>query len=500
MRHSPFLPSIAGLTLDSTTGEESCVPCAVQVNYGTCCFTDTRLLYYLLYYDVLRSFYHSLYSFFTPRSSLGFFGSLINVPLAGWCLHNIDDTPADDYYSLVMAAGKSGSCKMLEPFEPPGPPPSKKSRKGRNQEKLHGITAIPEAEVMEQNIWKEFPEDLLEAVIARLPIASFFRFRSVCRKWNSLLESQSFSQRCAEIPQGNTWFYAFTHDNVNSGTMYYDPSMRKWHHPAYRPTKMIALPVASAGGLVCFLDIGHRKFYVCNPLTRSFKELPTGSVKVWSRIAVGMTLNGNSTTGGYKVMWVGRGEYEVYDSVTNSWSRPGSMPSNIKVPLSLNFLSQAVSVDNTLCFMRSDPEGIVSYNMDTGVCKQFIIPAPLHLSDHSLAECKGRIMLVGLLTKNAATCVCIWELQKMTLLWKEVDRMPNVWCLEFYGKHVRMTCSGNEGLLMLQMRSRQMNRLVTYNVMSREWLKVPGCVVPRGRKQQRVACCIAFNPCLTATA
>ncbi|PPD74999.1 hypothetical protein GOBAR_DD28076 [Gossypium barbadense] len=94
-------------------------------------------------------------------------------------------------------------------------------------------------------------------------------------------------------------------------------------------------------------------------------------------------------------------------------------------------------------------------------------------------------MLVGLLTKNAATCACIWELQKMTLLWKEVDRMPNVWCLEFYGKHVRMTCSGNEGLLMLQMRSRQMNRLVTYNVMSREWLKVPGCVVPRGRKQQR---------------
>ncbi|TYH84290.1 hypothetical protein ES332_D02G187900v1 [Gossypium tomentosum] len=418
-----------------------------------------------------------------------------------WCLHNIDDTPADDYYSLVMAAGKSGSCKMLEPFEPPGPPPSKKSRKGRNQEKLHGSTAIPEAEVMEQDIWKEFPEDLLEAVIARLPIASFFRFRSVCRKWNSLLESQSFSQRCAEIPQGNTWFYAFTHDNVDSGTLYYDPSMRKWHHPAYRPTKMIALPVASAGGLVCFLDIGHRKFYVCNPLTRSFKELPTGSVKVWSRIAVGMTLSGNSTTGGYKVMWVGRdGEYEVYDSVKNSWSRPGSMPSNIKVPLSLNFLSQAVSVDNTLCFMRSDPEGIVSYNMDTGVCKQFIIPAPLHLSDHSLAECKGRIMLVGLLTKNAATCACIWELQKMTLLWKEVDRMPNVWCLEFYGKHVRMTCSGNEGLLMLQMRSRQMNRLVTYNVMSREWLKVPGCVVPRGRKQQRVACCIAFNPCLTATA
>lgn len=112
--------------------------------------------------------------------------------------------------------------------------------------------------------------------------------------------------------------------------------------------------------------------------------------------------------------------------------------------------------------------------------KQYAIPVPPHLSDHTLAECGGRIMLVGLVTKNAATCVCIWELQKMTLLWKEVDRMPNIWCLEFYGKHVRMTCLGNKGLLMLSLRSRQINRLVTYDLSSGESLKVPGCVLPLG--------------------
>ena len=227
-----------------------------------------------------------------------------------------------------MAAGKSGNCEMLEPFKPP---PIKKSRKEWNRGKLPG--SIPTPEVLEQEIWKEFPEDLFEAVIARLPISTFFRFRSVCRKWNSLLDSQSFSQHCAKIPQANPWFYTITHENMNVGAMY-DPSMRKWHHPtiSFLPAKMIALPVASVGGLVCFLDIGHRYFYVCNPLTQSFKELPARSVKVWSRIAVGMTLNGNSTSGGYKILWVGRDrEYEVYDSLKNSWSRPGSMPSNIKL-------------------------------------------------------------------------------------------------------------------------------------------------------------------------
>ncbi|XP_073020236.1 F-box only protein 6-like [Primulina eburnea] len=423
--------------------------------------------------------------------------SLQQQPLR-WCFFNIDGSSLEDgCYNLTMTVGKSENLKMMEPGKPP---PTKKPRKERNRGKSTATTSSTES--MDQTIWKEFPDDLFEVVIARLPIATFFRFRSVCQKWNSLLTSQSFSHQCTQVEQAQPWFYTITHENVNTGAMY-NPLAKKWHHPTVPalPTKLIVLPVASAGGLVCFLDIGHRSFYICNPLTRSFKELPARFVKVWSRVAVGMTLNGRSADSGYKIVWVGcEGEFEVYDSAKNHWIRPGIMPSNIKLPLSLNFRSQAVTVDRKLYFMRSDPEGLVSYNMDTGIWKQFLIPGPPHLSDHTLAECGGRIMLVGLLTKNAATCVCIWELQKMTLLWKEVDRMPNIWCLEFYGKHIRMTCLGNKGLLMLSLRSRQMNRLVSYDLSSREWLKVPGCVLPRGRKKQWIACGTTFHPCLTALA
>ncbi|GMH01927.1 hypothetical protein Nepgr_003766 [Nepenthes gracilis] len=421
---------------------------------------------------------------------------LLSRPFPRWCLLNIDENPTNDNCpSVILRAGKPANFTMLEPHKPP---PSKKPRKERHHVKLHGQTKF--SELMEQQIWKEFPEDLLEAVIARLPIASFFRFRSVCRKWNSLLTSHSFSQHCSQVPQAQPWFYTITHENVNTGAMY-DPSMKKWRHSSLPspPPKEILLPVASAGGFICFLDIGHCFFYVCNPLTQTWKDLPARSVKVWSRVAVGMILNGNSITSGYKILWVGRdGEYEVYDSLKNMWTRPGNMPPGIKLPLSLNFRSHAVAIEDTIYLLRSDPEGIVSYNLDAGVWNQLLIPTPAHSTDHTLAECGGRIMLVGLLTKNAATCVCIWELQKMTLLWKEVDRMPNIWCLEFYGKHVRMTCLGNKGLLMLSLRSRQMNRIVTYDVVKREWLKVPGCVLPRGKKRQWIACGTAFYPCLTA--
>ncbi|KAJ0724827.1 putative F-box domain, galactose oxidase/kelch, beta-propeller, kelch-type beta propeller [Helianthus annuus] len=417
------------------------------------------------------------------------------LPSHSSCLLNLeDDQSEDDCYNLVMKAGK------LEMLEPGIGPPSKRARKDSTQGKKLSETSVPN-ETMESEIWKEFPEDLFENVIARLPVATFFRFRSVCQKWNSLLTSNSFSLQCGQLSRTQPWFYTRTHENVNTGAMY-DPVSRKWHHPNVPvvPTNKIVLPVASAGGLVCFLDISHGSFYVCNPLTRSFRELQARSVNVWSRVVVGMTAN-EKAGGAYQVMWVGsNGEYEIYDSRNDTWACPGAMPTCINVPLSLNYRSQPVAIAGCMYFLRSDPDGIVSYDTETGIWKQFTVPAPVHLREHTLAECGGRIMLAGLLTKNAATCVCIWELQKMTLLWKEVDRMPNIWCLEFYGKPIRMSCLGNKTLLMLSLRSKMTNRLVGYDIARKEWFKVPNCVFPHSRKRQWIACGTAFHPCLTTKA
>nr|XP_043606167.1 F-box only protein 6-like [Erigeron canadensis] len=406
-----------------------------------------------------------------------------------WYFLNLENNISEgDCYDLIMKTRKS---KVLET-------PSRRIQKERKRTD----TDISGSNLAMEEIWKNFPEDLYEAVIARLPIASFFRFRSVCQDWNSLLNSSSFILQCAQFLPQQPWFYTVTHENVISGAMY-DPVSRKWHHPVVPkiPTKMIILPVASAGGLVCFLDIGHRSFYICNPLTNSFKVLPSRSAKVWSRVAVGMIMEQISDSGAYKIMWVStNGEYEVYDSINNSWSLAGSLPDCIKLPLSLNFSLQIVAADGLMYFLRSDPDGIVSFDMNLNTWKQYLVPAPPDSRDHALAECGGRMVLVGLVTKNSATCVSIWELQKMTLLWKEVDRMPNVMCLEFYGKHIKLSCLGNRGLLMLSLESKMMNRLITYDILKKEWLKIPGCVPPHRRKQLWIACGTAFQPSLTAIA
>ncbi|XP_019463903.1 PREDICTED: F-box only protein 6-like isoform X1 [Lupinus angustifolius] len=410
---------------------------------------------------------------------------------------DIDNNSVDSCSDLSMTAG---SFRVMEL---PKHPSTKKSRRNQSRGKS---SSRP---FMDQQVWKDFPEDLFEAVIARLPIATFFRFRAVCQRWNSLLTSKSFSQHCAEVPQENPWFYTVTRECLNSGVMY-DPSVKKWHHHTFstRPV-LYDIPVASAGGLICFTGFDHRDYCVCNPLTQSFTELPIRPIKSHSQCcrAVGMTVNGNSTDAGYKILLVNaNGDYEIYDSLRKSWSHQGNMPASIKRPMTVNFGSR-VSIDSTIYFTRSYPEAIISYDMATEVWKQNITPLPSHVIDHALAEYNGRIMLVGLLGKNAATCVCIWELQQMTLLWKEVDRMPNEWCLDFYGKAVMMKCLGNKGgLLMLSLRSTfsmtsvLVNRLVSYNMASREWLQVPTCKVPGGRKRQWVSYGTAFYPSLTSTA
>ncbi|OAY75648.1 F-box only protein 6 [Ananas comosus] len=395
----------------------------------------------------------------------------------------------------VLLGGKSQLLKTAETDESA---PCKRHRIEKGGEKAI-VSASPET--MEQKIWKELPEELLEAVIARLPIATFFRFRSVCKKWNSLLTSTSFAKSYSEVPRSYPWLITVTYNMESRGAMY-DPSLRKWHYPSipFLPISYVICPVASAGGLICFADMRQKCFYICNPLTGSFRKLPPGPVPVQPQLAVGMTLNGTTSTGGYKVLCVAYNrDYGVFDSLNNSWTWLGAVPPSIKLPIAMSFMSQAISIGGAIYFMRAEADGILSYHVNNGSWKQFIIPLPQNLKDHALAEFEGRLMLVGLLSKKAATCVCLWELQKMTLLWKEVDRMPNVWCLQLFGKHVRMACLGNRGILFLSLKlwwtdrlgTFNISSLVTYDMSSKEWQKVPDC-------SQWVACGTEFYPCPSA--
>ena len=342
------------------------------------------------------------------------------------------------------------------------------------------------AEFMEPEIWGKFPEDLFEFVLARLPIAIIFRFRIVCRQWNNLLTTQRFYQHFDQVSQENPWFCT-TYGNNKYGAIY-DPFMKRWHCSTVTE-EVPVLPVSSAGGLVCFCDKSYQDLYVCNPLNQSFKKLPTGSIKICFHL--GMSTNGSA---GYKVLRLGcNRDYEIYDSIIKFWGHLGQIPASIELLGFSNF--NPIAIGNTLYFMNTVHEGIVSCDTSTGVWAHHLIPAPLLSSDLKLVQCDAWIMLVGMVKENDVAYVCIWELEKMTFLFKEVDRMP---CLEFHRGSVYLTCLGDKGLIMLYLKScyNDMHLMFTYNIATREWLKVP---VPYGIKlHKKKLCRTAFQPSLTA--
>ncbi|KAF5939933.1 hypothetical protein HYC85_021100, partial [Camellia sinensis] len=179
------------------------------------------------------------------------------------CFFNLDDNSAEDgCYSFTIRPEKPRTFKMLEPSKPPH---AKKSRKERNLGRLADATGSTK-------LWNiRSGKNSQKTFMKLLPIATFFRFRFVCKKWNSLPTSHSFSQQCARVVQAQPWFYTITHENVNTGAMY-DPSLKKWHHPTNPalPTKLIVLLVVLSAFLTLAIEASLFAILLLNP-SRSFQ-------------------------------------------------------------------------------------------------------------------------------------------------------------------------------------------------------------------------------------
>jgi hypothetical protein len=121
-----------------------------------------------------------------------------------WYLLDFEHGSIKDDYCGGRTGYNSELLKIMEANQSP----RKRPRRDRNREKA---SVLNTAEPMNLDVWREFPEDLFETVIARLPVAAIFRFRTVCRKWCSLVGSDNFSQQYSEVPHGIPWFYTITH-------------------------------------------------------------------------------------------------------------------------------------------------------------------------------------------------------------------------------------------------------------------------------------------------
>ncbi|CAM6087043.1 unnamed protein product [Calypogeia fissa] len=358
--------------------------------------------------------------------------------------------------------------------------------------------------VMDTNVWSHLPEHLMDRILTHLSIEALSRLRSVCRAWHALVFSPTFLELYAanRLSQG-PWFFMFRNQDYREASTF-NPAVNRWVNvapPNLGPNQMF-FPIASAGGLVCFSSCanGRTTLVVANPITRQWRELPP-MLRIQTYHMAGMVVN--KQTKAYKIVVVGiYGIYDVYYpttevfmSITNEWTLSGDIPRGPLFPSRRTLLSNGILYS----WCCDPPDGLVAYNMENGTWTQIHAPMRHSLDSHMLIECLGRIYTVGGLRENSVTKnICVWELQRAELEWKEVDRMPERLCEEFLCGGKRFICIGLDGLVLLIVRGR--DRLVlSYDLKEKVWRRLPGCPLADHRLRYGLIDGIAFEPSLDAS-
>lgn len=286
---------------------------------------------------------------------------------------------------------------------------------------------------MDARLWGNLPEDVVDRVLAWLPVSSFLRFQTVCKRWGSLMRSNSFLDVCAHIPSPGPYFFILS-KRASWVFPVYNPASDKWHGIPVKPPLRPSVPVAAAGGLLCYVAgfdghktvgcmNGYDTLLVCNPITNSWRELPPMICRRKPTL-VGMLVDKDARS--YQVVVTGdysshgnRFSTEVYDSNTRAWRVGGPVPAGEEASHNV-----AVCQGHVYCLARGS-KSLLSYSVEKDEwTKVATSRMPGFPDSRNLLEWRGEIVLVGKGVMRQMLSVYIWLLEQPTMKWREVGRLP----------------------------------------------------------------------------
>ncbi|KAK9749457.1 hypothetical protein RND81_02G127300 [Saponaria officinalis] len=340
------------------------------------------------------------------------------------------------------------------------------------------------------------PNDLLERILANLPIASIFRASSVCKRWHDIVVSRHFLRNLSSnMSSQKPWYFMFTSTDDCFGYSY-DPAFKKWYNidlPNFVTSNWF---IASSFGLVCFMNNDSRdELYVCNPVTKRSRRLPEPSgTKLSDYSAVAISVNKTSqnyTVSIVRSKQVPENFYEwdvsihVYSSETASWAT-----SSTDVLNGWRAGDESIICDNALYFLLystrggiNHRHGLIKYDFSNRssqnpLMKNFI-RAPCSLTCGRLMNVNEKLLIVGGIGKKDRSDIIkgigIWILNGSK--WDEVARMPHKYFQGFGEFDDVFASSGTDDIVYIQ--SYGSPALLIFDMKSKQWKWSQKCPVTK---------------------
>lgn len=340
------------------------------------------------------------------------------------------------------------------------------------------------------------PDELLERILAYLPVASIFRAGCVCKRWHEIVTSKRFLWNLSHVIPQKPWYFMFTSFDEPTGYAY-DPILRKWYSIELPCIDTSNWFIASSCGLVCFMDNDNRnELFVCNPITKIYKKLegPPGSdFSEYSALAISV----NRASQSYTVAIVKSKEVpdnfsqsvisiHVYNSEDETW-----VTSLTEVLIGWRGGDESVICNGVLYFLvysigggyPENRHALVTYNIanhssQLSLARSFI-PIPCPLTCGRLMNLKEKLVMVGGLGKRDRPDIIkgigIWVLNDGK--WDEIARVPHKYFQGFGELDDVFASSGTDGLIYIQ--SYGASALLTYDMNHKQWKWSQKCPVTK---------------------
>lgn len=345
---------------------------------------------------------------------------------------------------------------------------------------------------LNQSLWKELPDELLEHVLAFLPFIDLFRHSTVCKRWQSLIDCPQFQHARAESSALWPSYSPIRYNDKMSenGEFHwsgYSTRTNKWQQmpPLSLPCLTGKKVWAGAGGLLCFYNREKMgRLVVCNPVTRNWRELPAMNQK-WRWPCVTHMIVDPSTKA-YKIIMAGTEAYprssssnrsrntEVYSSILDKWECMGSLPADLYLD------TQDAALHNGILYCTAQKayaptsdallayDALVAYDVTRGVWTEISSELPDSTSYQTPLICGDRVMMVVAPLDDDGPVGSFYILHEVTKRWNLVTSMPESMhrSLGFWG-----VCGAEGNKIYVVGETSRL--VVVYDVLKNSWKELP---------------------------